>query len=86
MKVTELSLSRWGNSQGVRLSNKLLKDLGWQNANRFTAEITADKKLLLSVVPSQDDGSLAYLFKNYQDDGLREPLLDFGEPVGDELW
>lgn len=34
---------------------------------------------------SQDDGSLAYLFKDSQDDGIREPLVDFGEPVGNEV-
>jgi hypothetical protein len=31
-----------------------------------------------------DDGTLAALFKNYVDDGLREPLIDFGEAVGNE--
>lgn len=34
---------------------------------------------------SKDDGSLAYLFKDSQDDGIREPLVDFGEPVGNEV-
>ncbi|MDR2470885.1 MAG: hypothetical protein LBD09_02090 [Treponema sp.] len=33
-----------------------------------------------------DDGSLAYLFKGYSDDGIREPLVDFGEAVGNERW
>jgi hypothetical protein len=33
-----------------------------------------------------DDGSLAYLFKDYTDDGIREPLVDFGEAVGNEQW
>ncbi|MDR1469870.1 MAG: hypothetical protein LBT00_11310 [Spirochaetaceae bacterium] len=33
-----------------------------------------------------DDGSLAYLFKDYIDDGIREPLIDFGEAVGNEKW
>jgi hypothetical protein len=35
---------------------------------------------------SIDDGSLAYLFKDYVDDGIREPLVDFGEAVGNERW
>ena len=30
------------------------------------------------VKPSVDDGSLAYLFKDYIDDGIREPIVDFG--------
>jgi len=25
-----------------------------------------------------DDGSLAYLFRDYMDDGIREPVIDFG--------
>lgn len=32
-----------------------------------------------------DTGSLSELFKDYQDDGIREPLVDFGEPVGNEV-
>ena len=33
-----------------------------------------------------DDGSLAYLFKDYVDDGIREPIIDFGTAVGNEQW
>ena len=33
-----------------------------------------------------DDGSLAYLFKDYTDDGIREPIVDFGSAVGNERW
>ena len=33
-----------------------------------------------------DDGSLAYLFKDYIDDGIREPLVDFGVAAGNEKW
>ena len=39
-----------------------------------------------SPAKSTDDGSLAYLFKDYIDDGIREPLIDFGEAVGNEKW
>jgi len=35
---------------------------------------------------SIDDGSLAYLFKDYTDNGIREPMVDFGEAVGNERW
>jgi len=39
-------------------------------------------------IPSSaaDDGSLAYLFRNYTDDGIREPIVDFGNAVGNEQW
>jgi hypothetical protein len=33
-----------------------------------------------------DDGSLAWLFRDYVDDGIREPPVNFGEAVGSEQW
>ncbi len=38
------------------------------------------------VEPQPDDGSLAYLFKDYKDDGIREPIIDFGSAIGNEQW
>jgi hypothetical protein len=35
---------------------------------------------------SFDNGSLAYLFRDYHDDTIREPIIDFGEAVGNEKW
>ena len=35
---------------------------------------------------SIDDGSLAYLFKDYIDDCIREPIVDFGAAIGNEQW
>ena len=36
--------------------------------------------------PPIDDGSLAYLFRDYIDDGVREPIVDFGPAIGNEKW
>ncbi|MDR2596296.1 MAG: hypothetical protein LBC76_03135 [Treponema sp.] len=33
-----------------------------------------------------DDGSLAFLFRDYVDDNIREPIIDFGSAVGNERW
>jgi hypothetical protein len=35
---------------------------------------------------SDDDGSLKHLFRDYIDDGIREPIINFGKAVGNELW
>jgi len=37
-------------------------------------------------VKSVDDGSLVYLFRDYVDDGIREPIVDFGKAIGNEQW
>ena len=33
-----------------------------------------------------DDGSLNFLFRDYMDDGIREPIINFGQAVGNEQW
>lgn len=33
-----------------------------------------------------NNGTLDDLFKDYQDDGIREPIIDFGPPVGNEVF
>ena len=33
-----------------------------------------------------DNGSLEYLFRDYIDDGIREPIVDFGNAIGNEQW
>jgi len=33
-----------------------------------------------------DDGSLAYLFRDYVDDGIRETIVVFGSAVRNEQW
>lgn len=33
-----------------------------------------------------NNGTLNDLFKDYQDDGIRETLIDFGQPVGNEVF
>ncbi|MDR0463659.1 MAG: hypothetical protein LBG94_00920 [Treponema sp.] len=33
-----------------------------------------------------DDDSLAFLFRDYIDDGIREPIINFGRAVGNEQW
>ena len=33
---------------------------------------------ILTPTDCVDDGSLAYLFRDYVDDGIREPVVDFG--------
>jgi hypothetical protein len=40
----------------------------------------------LEPAKSVDDGSLEYLFRDYKDDGIREPIINFGRAAGNEKW
>ncbi|MFM2785395.1 hypothetical protein QYH60_13990 (plasmid) [Lactococcus lactis subsp. lactis] len=85
--VNETSkITSWGNSQGVRLGKRLLKTAGLKKDDKISINVIEGNKIVLSLAEPVDDGSLAYLFRNYKDDGKREPLIDFGERVGNEIF
>ncbi|GHT64923.1 hypothetical protein FACS1894110_05600 [Spirochaetia bacterium] len=74
----------------------LLTIQGYFEAGKFVTDepvkVPGHKKAILTILeedsPTQasDNGSLAYLFRNYHDDNIREPIIDFGEAVGNEKW
>ncbi|MDR0525791.1 MAG: hypothetical protein LBG90_07970 [Spirochaetaceae bacterium] len=66
---------------------------GIYDGNRVTISETAPVSRSCEVIVTfldsprpDDDGSLAYLFRGYEDDHIREPIIDFGEPIGNEKW
>ena len=79
-------ITSWGNSQGVRLSKPLLKMAGLKKGDKISIDVIEGNKIVISLAEPVDDGSLAYLFRNYKEDGKREPLIEFGERVGNEIF
>jgi hypothetical protein len=68
---------------------------GMYDGNTVTLErnlpITHECEVIVTFLENRppqtaDDGSLAWLFRDYSDDGIREPIADFGEAVGNEQW
>jgi antitoxin MazE len=84
MEVVKVSttLSKWGNSQGVRLPKSILDAASIGEGE--DVEISADKtgiKIRKAVkIETLDD-----LFKDYHGDYKCEEI-DTGEPVGNEVW
>ena len=82
---TAVNINQWGNSKAIRLRSEILESAGLMNAQKLNVEVS-DGKIVLTLAEQEDDGSLSYLFRDYVDDGIREPIIDFGESMGNELW
>lgn len=78
----DLRLGKWGNSKGVLLNNKLIKQLGWGKVSVLEAEIVEENKLLLSIGKGQDDGSLEFLFEGYTKSEINEPRSSLVGVIG----
>ena len=87
--MTTATLSKWGNGQGLLIPKHVCEEVGISVGDRV--ELAVDETGALMIRPetthfkrrkvvSMDD-----LFKNYSGD-YKPSEIDWGEPVGKELW
>lgn len=76
------SIQKWGNSQGIRLPKILLETLNWDD-NENVIVTTADNKIIIERAEKRKD--IKELFAGYNGEYVPEEI-DWGEPVGREIW
>lgn len=78
----EIKLQKWGNSNGIRIPNIMLKSLNLKANDKVKIEQVDDK-----IIISKPDNkiSLKELFDNYNGDNLAKDF-SWDEPKGRELW
>lgn len=81
-------ISKWGNSQGVRIPKDILRQIGIESNEDAKVNISVDDGKLI-IEKSKEESKLMRRFENYDfnkylNDNSR--VADFGRPVGKELW
>ena len=78
------AITRWGNSQGVRIPKVFLDTLQWsQNEKVFIRSMVEHNCILIEKVKTHK--TIDELFANYKGDYTPEEI-DFGVSVGKEKW
>ena len=49
-------------------------------------EVDENKRVILTKIPTPKQGTLEYLFKDYNGGSFQSELVDLGETVGKEKW
>jgi antitoxin MazE len=75
-------VSLWGNSLGVRLPQAIIQQVGWKEGALVTISIE-DNRIILS--PAKPKYTLDELLKNATPE-MQHDEVDFGEPIGEEIW
>ena len=79
-----LTISKWGNSQGIRLPKELLKKLHATIGKTVNAEYENGKVIIQPVlIPKSYD---IHNLVNSIDQSSIEEEIDWGKPEGNELW
>ena len=79
------SITKWGNSQGVRLPKSLLNSVSLSDSD--IVEITAENNRIIikKAEEKRKHKSIQERFKHFS--GEYEPIeIDWGDPVGEEIW
>lgn len=78
------SISKWGNGQGIRIPKSILDFLNWSDSEKV--EIIAEEDYIkIKKVDVKKRKNIKELFANY-DENYEKESIDWGEPVGKEIW
>ena len=76
------TVQRWGNSKGIRITKIILDSVCWSENEELELSLEGEK---LIVQKAQKRKTIEELFKGF--DGEYKPSeVDWGEPVGKEVW
>ena len=79
----EVRLQKWGNSNGIRIPNTILKTLKLKTNDIVNIE-QIDDKIIISI-PKKNKISLKERFDNYDGPNLVKEF-SWDEPKGKEIW
>lgn len=76
------TIQKRGNSQGIRIPKFLLEAVQWREDEQLSINVDRGKIIIEKVNPKQN---IKELFDDF--DGEYTPVnIDWGSPVGDEIW
>lgn len=78
------TIQKWGNSQGIRLPKYILDTINW-NTNEEIEIKVENGKIVIEKPVQRERKNIKELFANF--DGEYQPtVIDWGKPMGEEIW
>ena len=82
----KLSIRNIGNSFGLILPKNVLEKYSLTNQDIVEIALTEEGILVKPIIQQKKRRSIQELFANYSGGFIEESEVDFGTPVGDEVW
>ena len=79
-------VSQWGNSKGIRMPVEVLRKAQIDLNDKLFFEVDENQRIILTRTPSPKQGTLEYLFRDYDGGAFKTELIDLGEAMGSEKW
>ncbi len=79
----EVKLQKWGNSDGIRIPNTIVKSLGLKTDDKLVLQLDDDKIIIYKKKNKEE--LLEVKFKKYNGDNLAKEF-EWDKPSGKEIW
>lgn len=76
-------VSKWGNAHGIRLPEAFCKQLGISAGDKVILTIMKDRLIVENAI---EQDTIEARFKKWDGKGSPGPLIEWGPPVGKEIW
>ena len=80
--VVQTTVKKWGNSFGIRLQKAIAENLNLSEGSEINIEVENGK---LVITPAEKEPTLKELIDGINENN-RHGEMDFGRPVGKEIW
>ncbi|QIH76027.1 AbrB/MazE/SpoVT family DNA-binding domain-containing protein [Macrococcoides bohemicum] len=79
----QVSLQRWGNSQGIRIPKSIVNEMNLDKNQKF--DLTMQDEKIILTKQQQNVSLIRELFENYETEN-KPSEFDWGKPRGNEVW
>ena len=83
--MTTTTITKWGNSQGIRLNKALLETVNLTENDLVNIIVDDGKLIIMKAEVKQPRKTIQELFEGYNNNHIATEI-DWGEPKGDEVW
>lgn len=82
--MATMTIGKWGNASAVRLPKSFCEALGVGIGDSIRMAMENDRRIIIE--PAPDEYTLRARMSSWNGNRYRSKELDWGEPVGEELW
>jgi len=81
-----MRVNKWGNSLGIRFPNDFVDLVNLQEKSLVEIKAVGEQLIITKVKEKKQRKSIQELFELYPADYIEEEEIDWGNPVGGEIW
>ena len=86
MAIHTMRVNRWGNSLGIRFPSEFVDIIGLKEKSLVKIETNGASLIITKAKENEPRKTIQELFNQYPTDFIEDKEIDWGSPIGGEIW